>query len=167
MQQSSTRMTPKTGGERARASRCEKRRRNSSGAAYAVFRRERMPVYSQFATAVTGSAAVGQGLAQSSLDDLKGRWSAALRSESPASYAWRLFTDVTAPYRTNTVRFLYENLRAEEADALLLSYRLGLSAAAGGEVMGLPPDAFELLRRTALMNANHPRGARNMSTSNA
>ncbi|MBY8884795.1 hypothetical protein K7472_08040 [Streptomyces sp. PTM05] len=126
--------------------------RRCAEAAYSAFCRERLPLYSQFASAATGSALAGQHLARAVLEGLAAQWLVALRSASPAAFAWALLTQAITPYRTDSVRTLYRGLRAGEADALLLRHRLGCSVAAGGRVMGMSPDAFELLRRQALAN---------------
>ncbi|MGD9486071.1 hypothetical protein WDH52_22970 [Streptomyces sp. TRM70308] len=134
---------------RAAGSRCAE-------AAYAAFCREHWPVYSRFATAVVGSAPVGRDLARAALRDLGAQWTLALRSASPSRYAWTLLAKALAPHRAPGLRALYGGLRCAEADALVLRHRLGCSVAAAGRAMGLSPDAFELLRRTALANAAHP-----------
>ncbi|MGW1771771.1 hypothetical protein [Streptomyces sp. NPDC002104] len=135
--------------------------------AYTVFCREHWPVYSRFATAVTGSTPVGRDVARAVLEQVGAKWSAALRSASPSGYAWTLLTDALAPHRTEGIRALYEDLRAEEADALVLRHRLGCSAADGGQAMGLSSAGFELLRSTALRNAARPNAGRHMPGSDA
>ncbi|GAA2694912.1 hypothetical protein GCM10009864_82230 [Streptomyces lunalinharesii] len=124
-------------------------------AAYAAFCSEYHSLYSQFAAVATGSTSVGRRLARAFLEELASQWFAALRSASPSGFAWALLAEVIAPYRTGSVRTLYQRLGATEAGALLLRYRIGCSATAAGRAMGMSPDAFELLRRRALMNASH------------
>ncbi|MEU6406226.1 hypothetical protein [Streptomyces sp. NPDC046985] len=154
-QQSSGSMPGLRGEHDGRAQRVdgENLRRRCAEVAYAVFCCEQWPIYSRFAAVVTGNVSFGRDLARSVLEELGARWPAALRSASPAGYAWVLLTDALTPHRTDGVRTLYETVRAAEADALVLRHRLGCSAAVGGRVMGLSSDAFELLRRTALMKA--------------
>ncbi|MEU3879790.1 hypothetical protein [Streptomyces californicus] len=158
MQHQARRSAPQACGERSiRARRTEDKilKPCSAEAAYTVFCHEHRPVYSRYAAVVAGDVSAGQDMAQSALEELRTRWQDALRSASPSGYAWDLFTATLVPYRTPAVRSLYENFRATEVDTLILRHRLGCSADVGGRAMGLTPDAFELLRRTALMKANH------------
>ncbi|MGW2404034.1 hypothetical protein ACWCXK_05840 [Streptomyces sp. NPDC001739] len=131
--------------------------RRCAEAAYPAFCRERHWLYSKFAEVVTGSALAGRQLVRAVLEELAAQWLAALRSPSPSSFAWTLLADAVAPYRTDSVRALYQSLRVAEADALLLRHRLGCSVTAAGRVMGMSPEAFELLRRQALMKVTDSR----------
>jgi DNA-directed RNA polymerase specialized sigma24 family protein len=141
---------------------------SGTDAAYAAFCREHRPVYERFAAAVTGSASAGRDVGRAALEELGDRWLAALRSSSPATYAWTILADSLAPHRTAIVRALYADLRRpQEADALILRHRLGYSAAVAGHAMGLSSDAFELLRRTALTNVAHTCAGRHMPRSDA
>ncbi|MBK3559101.1 hypothetical protein JHN55_21770 [Streptomyces sp. MBT56] len=156
MQHQARRSAPQACGERsirARRTEGETLEPCSAEAAYTVFCREHWPVYSRYAAVVTGDVSTGQGMAQSALEELRTRWQDALRSASPSGYAWDLLTAMVAPYRTPAVRSLYESFRATEVDTLVLRHRLGCSADVGGRTMGLTSEAFELLRRTALMKA--------------
>ncbi|AKA08984.1 hypothetical protein SAZ_32615 [Streptomyces noursei ZPM] len=124
-------------------------------AAYAAFCSEYHSLYSQFAVVVSGSTSVGHRLARVFLEELASQWLAALRSASPSGFAWALLAEAVAPHRTGSVRNLYQRLGATEAGALLLRYRIGCSVTVASRAMGMSPDAFELLRRRALMNAVH------------
>ncbi|MER7226423.1 hypothetical protein [Streptomyces rubradiris] len=128
-------------------------RRRCAEAAYAAFHREHQSHYSKFAATITGSASVGRHLARAALTELAVQWLVALRSTSPSGFAWTLLAETLGPHRTDNVRVLYRNLRTPEADALLLRHRLGCSVLTASRLMGLTPDAFELLRRRALANA--------------
>ncbi|MFK0264188.1 hypothetical protein ACIQU1_23105 [Streptomyces angustmyceticus] len=138
--------------------------RRCAEAAYPAFCLEHHSLYSQFAAAVTGSTSSGRRLARAALEELAAQWLAALRSPSPSGFAWALLADTIAPYRTGSARTLYRNFHVAEADALLLRHRLGCSVTEAGRVMGMSPDAFELLWRRALMNATN---ARHMPASDA
>lgn len=97
--------------------------------AYSAFCREYGQIYRRYAGAVIGDAAVGRTLADAALQELGVQWPYALRSADPCALGWVLLRAATASRRTPTVRALQRALRPQEVDALVLHYRLGLSAA--------------------------------------
>ncbi|MEU3290453.1 hypothetical protein [Streptomyces longwoodensis] len=133
--------------------------------AYAAFCRDYSQVYRRYAGAVTGDAAVGRTLADAALQELGAQWPHALRIADPCALGWVLLRAATAFRRTSTVRSLQCALRPQEVDALVLHYRVGLSAARAGSAMGVSAGVFDLLRHDALRKAarldwglNMPRG---------
>nr|WP_145491990.1 MULTISPECIES: hypothetical protein [Streptomyces] len=138
-----------------------------AAAAYTAFCHDHRPVYEQYAGAVTGSTPCGLILAHEALRELAAQWPAAQRGAGPCVLGWSLLRATTAPSRTSTVRTLQRNLSAREADALVLHYRLGLTAQRGGCAMGVSPSAFELLRRIALRRAADLDWGRHMPVSDA
>ncbi|MBO3676886.1 hypothetical protein [Streptomyces sp. NEAU-YJ-81] len=117
---------------------------------YAVFCCDRWMVYRRFGTAVAGSIHSGTGIAQAALRDLGEQWERALRSSSPAAHAWGLLSRRASERRTASLRGLHHLLGRDEADALVLRYKLGLSPGQAGYAMGLSEADFELLRHRAL-----------------
>ncbi|MEE1797542.1 hypothetical protein PUR57_02380 [Streptomyces sp. JV176] len=102
---------------------------------------------------MTGSAATGERLARAALRELGVQWPTALRSDVPSTLGWALLCATTTPRRTHALRTLQRNLCRREADALILRYKLGLTARQAGYAMGMTPAAFELLRSNALRKA--------------
>jgi DNA-directed RNA polymerase specialized sigma24 family protein len=125
---------------------------------YDAFCRDRWRVYSRYATAYVGSARIGSELAHDSLRDLAFGWADALRSPSPAAVAWDLLTARTRTRPTEAVRCLHSLVHHSEAQALLLRYKLGLSAAEAADVMGLGMSEFHLLQKRALGKCLPSRG---------
>ncbi|MGM9348174.1 hypothetical protein [Streptomyces salinarius] len=121
--------------------------------AYSAFCREYGQIYRRYAGAVIGDAAVGRTLADAALQELGVQWPYALRSADPCALGWVLLRAATASRRTSTVRALQCALRPQEVDALVLHYRLGLSAARAGGAMGVSAGVFDLLRHDALRKA--------------
>ncbi|MFI0776155.1 hypothetical protein [Streptomyces sp. NPDC021212] len=117
---------------------------------YAVFCCDRWTVYLRFGTAAAGSVRGGTGIARAALRDLAEEWERALRSSSPAAHAWGLLSRRASERRTASLRGLHHLLGRDEADALVLRYKLGLSSFQAGDAMGLPEVDFELLRHRAL-----------------
>lgn len=121
--------------------------------AYAAFCRDYGQVYRHYASVVIGDAVIGRGIADAALQELGAQWPSALRSADPCSLGWVLLRAATAFRRTSTVRALQQALPPQEADALVLHYRLGLSAKRAGRVMGVSAHVFDLLRHEALRKA--------------
>jgi hypothetical protein len=117
---------------------------------YAAFCGDRWEVYSRFAAASVGAAQLGAELARAALGDLALVWVGALQSRSPAALAWDLLGARTRAQRTKGARRLYGLLPRHEADALLLSYKLGLSPQRAADAMGLATHDVCVLRRQAL-----------------
>ncbi|MGI5397148.1 hypothetical protein [Streptomyces sp. CA-251251] len=121
--------------------------------AYAAFCRAYGPIYRRYAGAVIGDVDVGRTLADAALQELGAQWPFALRSADPCALGWVLLRAATAFRRTPTVRALHCALRPQEVDALVLHYRLGLSASRAGGAMGVSVGVFDRLRHDALRKA--------------
>ncbi|MFD4954078.1 hypothetical protein [Streptomyces sp. NPDC058451] len=121
--------------------------------AYTAFCRNHSQVYQRYASAVIGDPVIGRLLAEAALQELGAQWPTALRSADPRTLGWVLLRAATASRRTATVRVLQQGLRPQEADALVLYYRLGLTADRAGCAMGVPAGVFDLLRHEALRKA--------------
>ncbi|MEU0305388.1 hypothetical protein [Streptomyces cyaneofuscatus] len=118
--------------------------------AYDAFCRDHWPVYLAYATVAAGCPRIGADIARGALRDLTFRWDTALSAAAPATVAWELLSDKSVPHHTPSVRRLRRVLGPREVDALLLRYRVGLSAPAAAHAMGLDGPGFELLRARAL-----------------
>ncbi|WP_407549080.1 hypothetical protein QOM21_08195 [Streptomyces sp. Pv4-95] len=116
---------------------------------YSAFCRDQWAVYQSFSAFTVGSARVGTTIARAVLHDLGGRWDAALRTCSPAAYAWNLLSRRVCERRPESG--LHRLLARNEADALVLRYKLGLSPLEAGHAMGMMPADFEMLRHRALL----------------
>lgn len=121
-----------------------------SSLAYDAFCRDHRAVYLAFATAAVGCPRIGADIARGALRDLTFRWDTALSAAAPAAVAWELLSDKTVPHHTSSVRRLRRVLGPREVDALLLRYRVGLSAPDAAHAMGVDGPGFELLRARAL-----------------
>jgi hypothetical protein len=117
---------------------------------YTVFCCDHWTVYRRFGTAVVGSTHGGMGIARAALCDLGKQWEKALSSSSPAAHAWGLLSRRASERRTASLRGLHHLLGRDEADTLVLRYKLGLSPLQAGYAMGLSEAGFELLRHRAL-----------------
>ncbi|TVP33868.1 hypothetical protein A3L22_15755 [Streptomyces griseus subsp. griseus] len=121
-----------------------------SALVYDAFCCDRRPVYLAFGTAAAGCSRLGADITGGALRDLASRWDAALRTAAPAAVAWELLSAKSVPHHTPSVRRLSRVLGPREVDALLLRYRLGLSAPDAAHAMGLDRPEFEVLRTRAL-----------------
>ncbi|MEU0844047.1 hypothetical protein ABZ370_31850 [Streptomyces sp. NPDC005962] len=117
---------------------------------YTVFCCDHWVVYRRFGTAVAGSVHGGVGIARAALRDLGEQWERALRTSSPTAHAWGLLSRRASERRTAPLRGLHHLLGRDQADALVLRYKLGLSPLQAGHAMGLSEADFELLRHRAL-----------------
>jgi hypothetical protein len=117
---------------------------------YTAFCRDHWQVYCRFGAATAGSARTGSSIACAALRDLGEQWDTALRSPSLSAHAWDLLSSRAAERRTESLCGLHRLLDRDAADALVLRYKLGLSAREAGHAMGLPEADFELLRSRAL-----------------
>ncbi|QKV95964.1 hypothetical protein HUT19_33020 [Streptomyces sp. NA02950] len=117
---------------------------------YNAFCCDRWTVYRRFGTATAGSRHGGVSIARAALRDLGEQWERALRSSSPAAHAWDLLSRRASERRTTSPLGLHHLLDRDEADALVLRYKLGLSPLHAGYAMGLSKADFELLRHRAL-----------------
>lgn len=124
--------------------------------AYAAFCSDRWSVYCRYAAASVGSAHEGVELVRAALGDLALAWSQALQSRSPAAVAWELLGAWTSAHRTEGVHHLHHVLSRQEADAWLLSYKLGLSPQQAADAMGLDATDVCLLRKQALDKLTAP-----------
>ncbi|QKV90438.1 sigma-70 region 4 domain-containing protein [Streptomyces sp. NA02950] len=76
-------------------------------------------------------------------DSLGCRWPEALSSACPAAFSWRLLgrcvseADRAEGAADESLGGLYGVLPAEQADAVLLHYRLGMTLTAGADLMGI------------------------------
>ncbi len=116
---------------------------------YFAFCRDQWAVYQSFCAVTVGSARIGTTIARAVLHDLGDRWDAALRTCSPAAYAWNLLSRRVCERRTESG--LHRLLDRNEADALVLRYKLGLSSLEAGHAMGMTPANFEMLRHRAVL----------------
>ncbi|MGW7019960.1 hypothetical protein ACWGGS_11490 [Streptomyces decoyicus] len=116
---------------------------------YSAFCRDQWAVYQNFSAVTVGSAHVGTTIARAVLADLGRQWDTALRTCSPAAHAWSLLSRRVCerPVGSGLHRLLDRN----EADALVLRYKLGLSPLGAGHAMGITPADFEMLRHRALL----------------
>ncbi|MFF7656432.1 hypothetical protein ACFZCY_42555 [Streptomyces sp. NPDC007983] len=128
-------------------------------ASYTVFCCDHWTVYRRFGTAAAGSTHGGMGIARAALHDLGKQWERALRSSSPAAHAWDLLSRRASKHRTASLQELHHLLGRDEADALVLRYKLGLSPLQAGYAMGLSEADFELLRHRALRELRTTRAA--------
>ncbi|MFE6979289.1 hypothetical protein [Streptomyces sp. NPDC057682] len=118
--------------------------------AYEAFCRDHWTAYRAFGAAAAGSARLGADIARSALRDLAAQWDATLQAAAPAALAWGLLSAKCDPHHRPSVRRLRSVLAPREVDALLLHYRVGLSAPESARTMGLDGPGFELLRTRAL-----------------
>lgn len=116
---------------------------------YSAFCRDQWAVYQSFSAVTVGSARTGTTIARVVLHDLGHQWDTALRTCSPAAHAWNLLSRRVCERRIESG--LHRLLDRNEADALVLRYKLGLSPLDAGHAMGVTPADFEMLRHRALL----------------
>ncbi|MFJ6752138.1 hypothetical protein ACIQNI_28740 [Streptomyces sp. NPDC091266] len=121
---------------------------------YSAFCRDQWAIYQSFSVATLASARTGTTIAQAVLHDLGDRWDAALRTSSPAAYAWNLLSRRVCEHRPRSG--LHRLLARNYADALVLRYKLGLSPLESGHAMGMTQADFEMLRHRALLALSQP-----------
>ncbi|MCG7523828.1 hypothetical protein MHW47_05115 [Streptomyces sp. OfavH-34-F] len=104
---------------------------------FTAFCVRRLPAYVRFATACTGCHRTGRNLAQDALGDLATIWEHALRSASPAAISWNLISERGSSHARLRSSSVYRVLSRPHADAVVLRYRLGMTAAEVAELMGI------------------------------
>ncbi|WP_328786164.1 sigma factor-like helix-turn-helix DNA-binding protein [Streptomyces sp. NBC_00273] len=123
---------------------------------YTAFCVRNQQAYITYARARSQDAQLARRIVESVLSALVVIWPTVIASDRPASVAWRMLsTQVAAAtrqarrQRKDRVRdTMHSTLPAEQADVLLLRYRLNLSWAQTAELMGLEESevAFQLAR---------------------
>ncbi|MFJ9591045.1 hypothetical protein [Streptomyces acidicola] len=119
-------------------------------AAFAAFCLRHLDVYNRYAAVRVGDEQRARMLVQAALGDLAMMWAEALESPSPSALAWRLLATRTGGAVAAGGPELYRILPAQQADAVLLHYRLGLPAARAADVMGWQPGEFTCLLKAAV-----------------
>jgi DNA-directed RNA polymerase specialized sigma24 family protein len=119
-------------------------------AAFAAFCLRHLDVYTRYAAVRIGDERQARMLVQAAFGDLAMLWAEALESPSPSALAWRLLAARTSRAASGDGAELYRVLPARQADAVLLHYRLGLSAATAADVMGWQPGEFAYLLKAAV-----------------
>ncbi|MEV5777794.1 hypothetical protein AB0L49_42440 [Streptomyces antimycoticus] len=114
---------------------------------YAGFRQLYRDRYLRYARLRVGDAAVGA--VDTAFEHLTRQWPLVLSSGTrPAAYSWWLLGRcVTAvgtdgPGSGDAIGGLYGVLPAEQADAVLLHYRLGMTLTEAADCMGIDPSAL-------------------------
>ncbi|WP_433549086.1 hypothetical protein ACQPZG_31525 [Streptomyces sp. CA-294286] len=82
--------------------------------------------------------------------DLGDAWEEALRSASPAAWSWALLRQRVSDLQGCSGRGIHQLLSEDQADVLVLRYRMGISLTAMTAVMGLEAPALEALLRAGL-----------------
>ncbi|WP_405814372.1 hypothetical protein OG241_07180 [Streptomyces sp. NBC_01390] len=118
--------------------------------AFAAFCVRHLDIYTRYAAVRMRDSGQAQALAQAALGDLAMMWAEALESPSPSALAWRLLAARTGRAAAGGGMELYRVLPVAQADAVLLRYRLGLSAQDAAEVMGWEPGEFTCLLKAAV-----------------
>ncbi|MEU6227493.1 hypothetical protein [Streptomyces sp. NPDC047042] len=118
--------------------------------AFAAFCVRHLDIYTRYAAVRMRDGGQARALAQAALGDLAMMWAEALESPSPSALAWRLLAVRTGRAAAGGGLELYRMLPVPQADAVLLRYRLGLSAAEAAEVMGWEPGEFACLLKAAV-----------------
>ncbi|MFJ9848145.1 hypothetical protein [Streptomyces sp. NPDC101150] len=124
---------------------------------YTAFCTLRRDIYIRYASARVGCRGVGQELAQAALRDLGTVWLQALQSASPAAVSWRLLARRTAVgARSQRDSGPHHILPGQQADAVILRYRLGLSMHQAGDLMGINDREMAGVLRSAMRRMAHP-----------
>ncbi|MFE1521678.1 hypothetical protein ACFW9I_33500 [[Kitasatospora] papulosa] len=111
---------------------------------FTVFCSRRLSLYTRYGALRVHSLKAGREAAIAALGDLAMCWPEALASPSPAALSWQLLTGrVAYSARDRGADSLHATLSGRQADAVLLRYRIGLSAPEAAEAMGV--DAGEVL----------------------
>jgi hypothetical protein len=116
--------------------------------AFAAFCTRHMDTYIRYTAVRTGDRHAASALVSAVLGDLAMTWMEVLQSPSPSALAWRLLSARTS--RDATSAGPHRVLPANQADAVLLHYRLGLSAEQAAEVMGRKAAEFTWLLKQAV-----------------
>jgi len=118
--------------------------------AFAAFCVGHLEIYTRYVAVRIRDGGRARSLAQAALGDLAMVWAEALQSPSPSALAWRLLTARTGHAAAGGGLELYRVLPAPQADAVLLRYRLGMSADAAAELMGWQRGEFACLLKAAV-----------------
>ncbi|MCP9211470.1 hypothetical protein [Streptomyces cucumeris] len=108
---------------------------------YCAFRQMHRDSYLRYARVRVGDR--GTAVVGDVFDSLGCRWPEVLRSACPAAFSWRLLSRCVSEADRATgaadegLEGLYGALPAEQADAVLLHYRLGMTLTAGADLMGI------------------------------
>ncbi|GAA2939981.1 hypothetical protein GCM10010446_26720 [Streptomyces enissocaesilis] len=118
---------------------------------YAAFRQLNYAAYVDYAHVRTGNQETAMRCADITFDKLWTIWQTALR-ESPAARGWELLREQVEDLSTCSSGHDWTAhclLQADNADAILLHRRLGLSVTEAAGLMGLPDYAVRGLLRTS------------------
>lgn len=124
---------------------------------YAAFCIPRREVYTRYAAARVGCPRVGEELAQAALGDLAMMWAEALQSASPAALSWSLLRSrIAARAPRDRGSGLHRVLPGDQADAVVLRYRVGLPLRQAADLMGINDSEMTAILRTALRRLADP-----------
>jgi len=124
---------------------------------YAAFCVPRREVYTRYAAARVGCPQVGEELAQAALGDLAMMWAEALQSASPAALSWNLLRSrIATSARHGRGSGLHRVLPGDQADAVMLRYRVGLPLRQAADLMGIGDSEMAAILRMALRRLVDP-----------
>ncbi|WP_410097343.1 sigma factor-like helix-turn-helix DNA-binding protein [Streptomyces sp. Isolate_219] len=122
---------------------------------YTAFRLLYEDRYLEYAEIRLGDQRFGSSAVLAALGALSAIWGEVLRSSCPAAMAWRVLEHAVSASRSaasgsgGDTDVLHGVLPAEQADAVLLHHRMGLSQGEAAELMGLHVSALAALLRIA------------------
>ncbi|WP_435124469.1 hypothetical protein [Actinacidiphila sp. bgisy144] len=117
---------------------------------FAAFCAHKQGLYQRYVTLRVGSPARACRLVQVTLGDLAMNWHEVLSSSSPAAESWQLLTARVAEAAGRTLRAPYDVLSRQDADVLVLRYRMGLPLGVAADLMGLDESTLTCRLHAAL-----------------
>lgn len=122
-----------------------------------AFSSRRYPLYTRYCALRVRSWTQGNEIAAASLGDLVLLWHEALESPSPAALSWQLLARrVARSVRDYGSDRLHRTLSTQQADVVLLRYRLGLTVGEISDVMGLAMADVLVASRAAFRSLPQP-----------
>ncbi|MFD4611923.1 hypothetical protein ACFWOT_28390 [Streptomyces sp. NPDC058440] len=120
---------------------------------FTAFCASRFETYVRYATLRLRDEDLARQTAREAFGDLAMVWAEALESSSPSALAWRLLAARTNRAASERDPAVYRVLPREQADAVLLKYCVGLSAAQAADVLGWTSVRFDWALHEAVRTA--------------
>ncbi|MGW5677908.1 hypothetical protein ACWEV4_22940 [Streptomyces sp. NPDC003860] len=125
---------------------------------YTVFCLDRTTVYQRYAEIRVGCSRLGAQLVRETFGDLAMLWVEALQSPSPAAMSWALLAARITAHGHRPRDCVHDLLPRAQADALVLRYKVGLTAAHAATVMGIATSEITVLQMAAVRAMANPSG---------